>query len=312
MRGDGTGDHRAAFFRARTPSSLASTKRLDESVPKASDLFLQEAVLPLQMLFGLPGPNELLLLFSQDVVHPAHLDELQAIQVQPLDVEPATRREPVESSVCGLRDVSLQVVNLGAKKTQALGRIRGGSVVSLEPIAGSTRVDEVADLVRTTGGLRVKVIDLQLTAHGHFGHAAIAATPSEGLPHCRASFDGDGHLRRREGGTHEPGKPFENRGAALLELSEEATCIGGERLLPREQPGLLLVLRLNSRDLAFLFQQVGSQVLHARRKRPSLLGLDLQHERLELRPLEVRQRANELLFTEMVQSLLMVVRPGHR
>ncbi len=62
----------------------------------------------------------------------------------------------------------------------------------------------------------------------------------------------------------------------------------------------------------FLFLQVGSQVLHARRKRPSLLGFDLQHERLELRPLEVRQRANELLFTEMVQSLLMVVRPGHR
>ncbi|XXU53090.1 hypothetical protein WME81_35810 [Sorangium sp. So ce1078] len=92
----------------------------------------------------------------------APLDELRAVEVQSLDVKPATRREPDEPAVDRLLDVRAEIVALRAKEPQALRCIVCGRIVALEPVARGASVDEVLDVIGPTRCQRVEVINLQL------------------------------------------------------------------------------------------------------------------------------------------------------
>jgi hypothetical protein len=127
----------------------------------------------------------------------AHLDKLRAIEMKALDVEPPAWREPEKPAVGRLGDVCARVVALGTKTPQALWCIAGWGIVAFEAVAGGAGVNEVLDLVGTPGGQGVKVIELQLPAHGRLGHPAVTASTAKGRPHGRPRLCQDCHLRRR-------------------------------------------------------------------------------------------------------------------
>jgi hypothetical protein len=297
--------------RGNAGSPLSSTEQLDHDGPKAGELTLERAVLLPQAHLCFPRPDDLVFLRPHEAVQMAHLDELRPIEMKALDVEPAARSEPEEPAVGRLGDVHVHVVALGAKKPQALRCIAGWRVVAFEAITGRASVDEVLYRVGASRGLRVKVVDLELTAHGYLGHAAVAAPAAEGHPHGRARLGRDCHLRRRQWAAREPGKPVEDGGATLLEFDEKATRVRGKGLLLREQAGQLLVLALKSAELVLQLAHLGAQAVHRRGESMRLLGLDLGHKGRELHLLGLRERAGELFVAEVIQPGLTVVCPAH-
>ena len=181
------------------------------------------------------------------------LDELRAIEMKALDVEPAARSEPDEPAVDRFLDVYAEIVPLRPKEPQAVRCILRGGIVTLEPVARGASVDQVLDIVGATRYLRQVVIDLELTTHRRLGHAAITASATESCAHGRARFCRNGHLCGRQRAARNPGKSGENGGAAPVELGEEAARVGNQGVLLRHEPSQLLVLAF---DLAELVIQV--------------------------------------------------------
>jgi hypothetical protein len=94
----------------------------------------------------------------------APLNELGAVEVQALDVEPTPCGEPDQPALGGFLDVRGGGIAPRVKESETLGRAWRRRVIAFEAITGGTSVNEVLDVVGPSRSLWMEVVDLQLAA----------------------------------------------------------------------------------------------------------------------------------------------------
>lgn len=196
--------------------------------------------------FGFSGSGKLGLLRSLGGSQAAHLNQWRAIEVETVNVKPSSCGRSHEPALDGLGNVRRHVVTLGAQEPEALVRAHRAGAIAFEAIARRAGIYQVFQVVRSSRGRRLEVVNLELTSHRGFGHTAIGATSAEGRADGHAFFDGDCHSRCRQRIGAELGERVENGSAALVELGQEASAVGGEASLLCEEARQLFVLGLKS------------------------------------------------------------------